>query len=147
MDPLSALGVACAVTQFIDFGAEVLSKGYEISKSVDGATESNSEVEAITADIENLSERISKSLLLQPRLGPTNANDVALTKMCQGCQDIATILLARMKTLKAQKDAGRWELFSKAFLSAWSAKEIREMRQRLESYRRQLDTHILVNLR
>lgn len=102
-------------------------------------------MEAITSDIENVSHRILKSLSLQPSSGSTSQNDVALTKMCQGCQDIATILLARLKSLKAQKDAGEWELFSKAFLSTWLAKEIKEMSKRLESYRRQLDTHILVD--
>jgi hypothetical protein len=101
MDPMSALAVACAVTQFVDFGAKVLSKGYELSKSLNGATDSNSEVEAITSDVENLSEIISKSLPLQSSSGSVSRNDKALMNMCQGCQDIAAVLLARSKTLKA----------------------------------------------
>lgn len=147
MDPLSGLAVACAVTQFVDFGAKVLSKGLEISKSLNGASESNTDVEAITSDIENLSERISKSLPPQSISVSASQNDVALTKICQGCQDIAAILLARLKTLKAQKHAGKWEVFSKAFWSTWSEKEIKEMSERLETYRRQLNSHILVDLR
>ena len=78
---MSGLAIACAVAQFVDFGTEVLSKGYKISKSVDGATKSNVDVEAITSDIENLSEKMSKSLSLQP-LQAQHPRMTSLSRKC-----------------------------------------------------------------
>lgn len=147
MDPLSALSVACAVAQFAEFGVKIFSKSNEIFRSTNGTTDSDSEVEAITSDMENLTSRILRSQSLQSCSGSLSENEVALMKMCQGCQDISEALLKRLKTFKVQKNARRWECVSKAFLSLWSKTEIQEMKERLESYRRQLDTHILVDLR
>jgi len=139
MDPLSALAIACGVTQFVDFGSKILSKGFEISKSAAGTTESYSAIETIASDFESLTERISGPVL--------TGSDASLARIRQGCQEIATVLLARLNALKARKDAGKREVFSKAFLAVWSENEIEAMQDKLESYRKQLDTHILVDLR
>jgi len=39
MDPLNAIGLASNILSFIDFGAELVSKGLEIYKSTSGLTE------------------------------------------------------------------------------------------------------------
>ena len=138
MDPLSALAIACGVTQFVDFGSKILSKGFEISKSATGTTESYSAIEAIASDFERLTERISGPVL--------TGSDASLARIRQGCQEIAKELLARLEAFKAKKQ-GKREVFSKAFLSVWSEKKVKEMQDKLERYRKQLDTTILVDLR
>ena len=138
MDPLSALAVACAVTHFVDFGSKILSKGYEISKSATGTTELYKDIETCTGHTENLTKRISGPVLTE--------SDAALAQISQGCQDIAKELLARLETFKAKK-RGKREVFSKAFLSVWSEKKVKEMQDKLERYRKQLDTTILIDLR
>jgi len=138
MDPLSALAVACAVTHFVDFGSKILSKGYEISKSATGTTELYKDIETCTSQFESLTNRLSGSVL--------TGSDAALAQISQGCQEIAKELLARLEAFKAKKQ-GKREVFSKAFLSVWSEKKVKEMQDKLERYRKQLDTTIFADLR
>ncbi|KAF3762491.1 hypothetical protein M406DRAFT_107917 [Cryphonectria parasitica EP155] len=44
MDPVTAVGVAAAVVQFVDYGKRLLSRAHEIYKSPDGRTESESKL-------------------------------------------------------------------------------------------------------
>lgn len=48
MDPLTALGLASNVVQFIDFGLKVISKARQLGESVDGTLKENSEIEDVT---------------------------------------------------------------------------------------------------
>jgi hypothetical protein len=59
MDPLSALGVAAAVVEFVDFGAEIISTAREICESSVGATKRNSTYEITVSEFEQLSKKLT----------------------------------------------------------------------------------------
>ena len=54
MDPLSALGLAASIVQFLTFSKGVLDGTVELYRSVDGATSVNARLEFITRDLHQL---------------------------------------------------------------------------------------------
>ena len=54
MEPLSALAVACAVIQFVDFGSKLIGTGLEVYKSPNGAPEEAIEIETLATHAEQL---------------------------------------------------------------------------------------------
>jgi hypothetical protein len=51
MDPLTAFSLACGIVQFVDFSSKLVSKGYEISISAEGALAENLDLETVTTDL------------------------------------------------------------------------------------------------
>ena len=61
MEPISALTVACAVVQLVDFGSKIVGTGLKAYKSVDGAPEDIVEIKALAVHAEQLSKRLASS--------------------------------------------------------------------------------------
>ncbi|KAK0665113.1 hypothetical protein QBC41DRAFT_258817 [Cercophora samala] len=95
MEPLSALSVAAAAVQFIDWGARVLSESRERYISAAGHTLAELEVSQIAADLSALSSAIQKTITEQTNTQHyathSNKNDfeAAILSACQECQEIA----------------------------------------------------------
>jgi hypothetical protein len=193
IDPLSALGLAANVVQFIEFAAKLISKGHRIHKAADGALVENLELEAIIHRIRRLNDEIHASLYLSKSKrhhdrrgddrqflsedsyevdleafsnpldskgssaqdGPElcndwqDSNELQLGKLCKDCNRAASDLLTALEKLKIEAGTKNrsWKSFRAALKSIWSKEEIEALAQRLESYRRQLDTRILVSIR
>lgn len=54
MDPLSAIGIAASIVQFLDFSQKLVSGTLELYRASDGATSYNSHLEYITNDLSQL---------------------------------------------------------------------------------------------
>ncbi|EHK42170.1 hypothetical protein TRIATDRAFT_146839, partial [Trichoderma atroviride IMI 206040] len=136
-DPLSALGLASNIVQFISFGSTLLSKGLEIHKSADGALVKYSELEAITMNLEELSRGLGR------RYEPTTQTSQQLQNLCQGCRTVITELLEALQNLKADSKHSRWNSFRQALASVWSQDKIQGLLGRLDTYRQQIDITLL----
>lgn len=74
MDPLTALGLAGNIVQFIDFSCKILSDSYEIYRA--GSTSEHEEINFIATDLSTLADRIQHGLGSASGLnGPINANE------------------------------------------------------------------------
>ena len=74
MDPLTALGLAGNIVQFIDFSCKILSDSYEIYRA--GSTSEHEEIDFIATDLSTLADRIQHGLGSASSLkGPINANE------------------------------------------------------------------------
>ena len=73
----------------------------------------------------------------------------ALEVICNSCVDLSNELLARFEKLRVHEadKHRRWKSFRQALKSVWSKGEIDDIERRLNSYRKELDAHILVSLR
>jgi hypothetical protein len=60
LEPFSALAIAAAVVQFVDFTGEVVSKGKEIYKSSDGTLRETEQAETVTERLLDLTLRVKK---------------------------------------------------------------------------------------
>ncbi len=67
LDPLSALSVAAAVVQFVDFSAKIVSKGKQLYKSPGGVLRENEQTETVTKRLQNLAQNLKTSLNNAPR--------------------------------------------------------------------------------
>ena len=56
MDPLTALGLAANIVQFVDFTSKLLSEAHERYKS--GSTADHNDINLLTSDLETLAEDI-----------------------------------------------------------------------------------------
>lgn len=74
-------------------------------------------------------------------------SDKQLNDLCAGCQKVANELLGVVQKLRGSGSKTRWSSFRQAVLTVWKEKEVRALIDRLERYRSQIDTALLVALR
>lgn len=144
MDPLTALGLASNIIQVISFTSNLISKGREIYKSADGKLVQNLELEAITRNLQDLSGHLSFPPNRRKDLSDT---DKELQDLCKGCAKVSAQLIEVTQGLTVQGDHRKWNSFRQALNSVWKEDTIEELSKRLERYRSQIDTMLLVSLR
>ena len=142
MDPLSALSVAAAVVQFIDFGGTIIASTYKIHKSR-GKEGEGTDVASIATRLANLNSELERSATFSP----TSQIDRDIVILCQQCNKAATSLLDALRELNAASSATLWDSFKIALRTVWSQGEIDALQTRLETYRQQISMHILAGLR
>lgn len=148
LDPLTTLSVAGNVVQFADFGVKILTKGFELYSSVDGAPPYNRELEIIADDLKSLTARIRNSIWSHNECSPVTEEEQTLERLTKECDRVADTLLRLLESLKVQpKDKQRkWQSFHQALRSMWSAEKIDGIAKRLKDVRAQIDTHILADM-
>ncbi|KAF5876348.1 putative small s protein [Botrytis fragariae] len=137
MDPVTALGVAAAVIQFIDYGTGLAFKGREIYKS--GELGANVELGEATNRLQDLVEPLRSSLHsgIQNAPSPSPADaDRALKSICTKCIDLSEELSGLLGSLKLN--------LIRAILNE---EKIQGLKSRLGDLRSNLETHVLVDLR
>lgn len=145
LDPLSALSVAAALFQFIDFTAKIVSKGNHLFQSANGILPENESIESTTIRLRDLAGPLQSQT---PTVGGY-PEDRALKALCGECVDIAMQLLAQLEKLKVPENCNnrRWKSFRQALKSVWSKDKVDELNKRLRGLDEQLRTHILLLLR
>jgi hypothetical protein len=144
LDPLTALGLASNIVQLITFTSDLVAKGRDIYQSTDGALVENLELEAITKSLRELSIEVVPPV---SRGFPLTKVEGQLQQLCEGCQNVADELLKVIQKLKTQGPHKGWTSFRQALNSVWREDEIQALSIRLERYRRQIDTTLLLSLR
>jgi hypothetical protein len=145
LDPMTALSVAGTIVQFVDFSSKLLVKSREIYESASGASMDNSQLEAITKDLEGLNARLRKPLPSQQSL---DDSDISLVKLGEQCASVAAELIHALEELKVRGTTHlRWKSFRKALKGVWKREEIEAITARLQNCREELNLHVLVNLR
>ncbi len=110
LDPLTALSVASAVIQLVDFGRKLISQTQETYYTANGATKENATIGEITKDINVLNRNLKDK---KASLEAPGAADVALENLVTSSQKVAEELLRILATLEVSKmrrhgkDSGR----------------------------------------
>jgi hypothetical protein len=140
LDPITALGVAGNIVQFIDFGLKATSKAREIYRSADGAIQENADLGVVTEDL----AAVAKKLETPDKAGMGNDG---LDSLCKLCAKAAIELLTALQSLKMSGHKGKVKSARKALKTMWGKKRVEEMKTRLEGYRNELQFHVLVSLK
>jgi hypothetical protein len=140
LDPLTAIGLVGNIVQFVDFGCKIVSKTTETYRSADGLLKENADLELVTNDL------ISINTILTTSSAVATA-DPALDKLCTGCIEVSTELLAALAKVKAGKDPTKWRSVRKALRSVWSKDKISDLEARLGGFRDEVNLRIVVSLR
>ena len=173
-DPISALSLGANVIQVVEVSFRLVSSSRAIYQSVDGSLAENLDTETLATDLQDCNAILSQSLAkfksknasstakwnatdsvttLVPHPAEPSTWDAqeaeALQNLCENCNRIASILIRKLKLLKVDPNV-RWrELKSlkQALKTVWSKEELDATANRLNLYRTQLNTRILVSLR
>ena len=143
MDPLSALSVAAAVVQFIDFGGTIITSTYAIYKSSSKRSDGTDSIALITARLVELNSELKRSA----NFSPASQTDRDIVTLCQHCNKAAITLLDALRQLNGTSNPSLWDSFKIALRSVWTQGEIDALQTRLELYRQQISMHILAGLR
>jgi hypothetical protein len=137
LDPLTALGLAGNVIQFIDFGSKLLKKSRDIQR--DGASTVLTDFTLLAADVERLSQ-ILETLTIHQNEAERPA-ELELFRLKRECQEIAQELLV------VPPQTRRFASLHNAFKVHKSEKQVAELARRLSRMRQQLELTILVQLK
>lgn len=145
LDPFSALSAAAAVVQFIDFGCQLVAKGYRLHRSPSGALAENLDVEAITTDLMEINSKMQD----QTRMVCRTDDEHLLANLSSQCTKIGGELLRHLEMLKVPHATKQrtWKSVRQALKNVWTKKDIDELAATLLSFRGQMEFRILVSLK
>jgi hypothetical protein len=133
MEPLSALGLAAAVVQFVDFASRLFK---DIRDSDE--TAKNPDLAVVTDDLRNLSavvERKSSSLRATD-IAPGSSNGILL-RLCGECKEISSEPDQLLRQLRPE-NLLKFKTFVMAAKRVWSESKVKEMRMHLKEKRQQM---------
>ncbi|KAI0142817.1 hypothetical protein GGR57DRAFT_508537 [Xylariaceae sp. FL1272] len=157
MDPISALNIAAAVVQFIDFTTQLLKDYGEIRQS--GQPLTYEAFEQTTNDLLKLNATLKDRKRVHGGRGGLKEHEEALDAIMEECGRIATRLVAALHSLRPKKvdraeieamamagkkiEVGKWRTFLQALQTIWKADEIASLRSRLSILQEQLTLRVL----
>lgn len=149
MDPSSAVGVASAVVQFVDFSSKLIwgtIKIYRAKQENRRGGEDYDDLQDLTESLVGINDRIRLELsgLNEATM---SGNDQVVAKLCRECNQIAEELLSALKRLKSGSRNQAWASFVQALRTVWSESEIESLKKTLDSFRTQISMHTLVSVR
>jgi hypothetical protein len=147
MDPLSALGVAASIVQFLQFGCCLVSKTRQIHN--DGALLDHAECENATKRLLGLTGSVEKSLKEIEQLGTLSPDSSALKNVCSNCIVLSNELLGRFDRLKIDKESKskKWKSFRHALKSVCSKNVVDGLAERLAKCRDELNTLLIFSIK
>ncbi|KAF4535006.1 uncharacterized protein LTHEOB_2981 [Lasiodiplodia theobromae] len=138
MDPLSSLGVAGNVIQFVDFSIRLVSKFNQIYRSADGALQENSELSEIATRLKSIAGPLKER---------ARGADPELRKIAQRCCDASNELLEVLEGLRNQANQHRKLSAVRITLkSVMKEGVIRDLDSKLQRLQQQLNTSLLALL-
>jgi hypothetical protein len=143
MDPLSALGLASNIVQFVDFTSKLISTARGLYKGTSGTIEENWELEKSANAIRSLADDATAKFANNKNASTQEATLRELGNMCRG---VADELLSVLQTLKVKGSHKKWESFYQALKSERKHKEISALEERLNRIGNILSTKVLSTL-
>ncbi|KAK1764207.1 hypothetical protein QBC33DRAFT_201658 [Phialemonium atrogriseum] len=144
MDPLSALGLASAVAQFLDFGSKLFHATKEVMDA--GSTVTVARVGEAAGHLADI------GCGLQTRYQTLEAaelseEELSLYGLARQCELLAAEISDCLKSLVAKKGKNaRWATFLAALCSVWQREHVETLALRLTEYRSQLTLRLLLVL-
>ncbi|KAL2258610.1 hypothetical protein VTK26DRAFT_8020 [Humicola hyalothermophila] len=135
MDPLTALSVAAATAQFIDFGFKIVSNAREIYGSVSGATDENQSLAAAALEIRQLTERLVSSTFKNP-----TEEQEALNNLITECGSLSNQLLKLLDKARAKDPKSKFQSTIAALKSKHYEREKLNLYSRLQQCRLRLES-------
>lgn len=97
LEPLSALSLAAAIIQFVDFSSKILVTGYETYRSTAGATQEQVDLQQLTHSLYKFQDQLGT-----PSTQPTPDQKI-LEELARKCSLLAGDLLRLLDALKVEE--------------------------------------------
>jgi hypothetical protein len=147
LDPVTAVGLAGNIVQFIELSGNVISKSHEIYKSSSGAVRDIIELERLTQAVIALDSQICGTIRPPGTLSALTKEQQQLEDVRAHCMDIASELMKALKELKISDAPKKWKSFRKALRTVWEKKKIESIEMRLAACKNQLTMHAIIDMR
>ena len=145
LDPLSALSLAAAIVQFVDYSTKIVLGAAEIHASATGSLTKHVDLSSITTDLSGISDNLV--IDDQDQSKTYSKDERALSGLATQCRDVANKLLTTLEDLNVKGPHKKWKSVRQALLSVWRESEIRDIRKRLDTFRNQLTTRLVATLK
>lgn len=142
LDPLTALSLASAIVQFLEFSIKIISQTQEIYQSASGTTQENVTIGQITQDVRDLSQNVTKN-----RNEQAQTYDIELMRLAESCEKEADALLLIVNGLKVPPGASHWTSFKKAIKGARQKGTVKRLDNSLNRLQKQVNSRILSLMR
>lgn len=157
MDPLTAIGLAGTVVQFVDFSCKLIKLGSELYENgqVESYTSSTISTEIVknlatgaVRDLDEYKTKLTQGLQGTGDLGHLAEDEIELRKLCTECNGAAETLLGRLNKLKVSKfeKNRRWKSLQHGLIAIWSKDDIQQLSYRLIEYRSAISSKVLLSL-
>jgi hypothetical protein len=145
MDPLSALGVAASVAQFVQFGASLVSKSRQIYRQ--GALLDHIECGHATRRLTEVANDVKKSLKDLEYLGEPSSDAKELERICRNCVKPSEELLFRLEKVRLnEKNTFRkWKSLRQALKTVCMKDGVDSLSRRIADCRNELNTHLIAS--
>ena len=139
MDPITALGFAASILNFVDFSYQVISGTFEVIKS--GSTSETAQVSVVIDDLHNVTKELSN------RPVGSSKHDDALNELALECKEASKDLQNILEKLKTEVGSPVWKSIRVVLRSKWKKGEIADLDKRLARYRSQILLRLVLILK
>jgi hypothetical protein len=139
MEVLAIVGLVGNIIQFVDFSGKLISKSVQLYQSREGALAENIDTETATNHLLLLNDKLKDTA--------TSTGDRTLKDLCEACHTVARELLEALDEVKVKGKQQKWKSIRKALNSVWSKEHIAQLEQRLANLRKELNLHVVVDIR
>ena len=131
MDPVTALGLASNIVQFVDFSWKLLSGTIDLYGSETGALADHDVLELISSDLIKLNDAL---------LDPSYTVHVSdpIRDLAGQCKAVAQELFRILEKIKVVGSPNKWKSFVQALRGVWKKEQIEALVKRLESLRAEM---------
>lgn len=153
MDGLSALSIAVAIAQFIDFGSKLISTSVSSYKSPNGIIGQLNDHKFVTEQLQGLVDRLTCSN--EPIFEGGHKEEQEIRAICVECGRIATELLEEVKKIsgndspnvsKSTKDKGlhkKRNAIGQGLRYLWNEDRVNDLSIRLGIFRQELSPYVV----
>jgi hypothetical protein len=141
MDPVTAIGFAASILQFVDFSWSLLTGTYEVYKSASGTTAQNAHINTVIQDLHEVTEGLDLDVRAKSK------HEKALKALASECKKLSKELLQLLEKLKTGEKSSTWKSLKVKLASMLKAKEVANLEKRLGEYRSQILLRINIMLR
>lgn len=141
MDPLTAIGLASNVLQFIEFSYKIISGVNEIRSSETGMTPENERLSVMVEDLNSVTQNLLTSAPAKTE------NERQLNVLAANCHELSEELYQLLRRLRAGNKNSKWEGLMVKWHSVRKEKDIDAIERRLHGYQSQIMIRLQVMFR
>ena len=145
-EALAAFAVAGNVLQFLQAGAEFVSKAYQIYESKSDALADLVELRKSTLEL----QAILNNLKVKPQIKSNNTPQTPpqeFLSLAGDCSKVIESLLQSLIKVGVGDNGKRMGAVATAFRATWHKSEIQRLKERIGGYRMQLAANLIISLR
>jgi hypothetical protein len=142
MDPLTALGLAGNVVQFVDFSSKLLCGAYEVYSSTSGATAETADLDTVIKDLQAVTRRLSP-----PSSKPRTDDEIALSSLVSNCRKLSEDIQKVLNKLQSKNPHQKWASLRVAWSSMRKREKLVSLETRLNRYRSEILVRISIMIR